>query len=88
MQLDYMLDFPKEPVYRECCMKIPKVIEVHCDIEWLLKAKNNIYGRHQAGRVWNKFLLGELTRSAVGFRQSNVDECVFYQGLKHVYTVQ
>ncbi|KAI2507905.1 hypothetical protein MHU86_6563 [Fragilaria crotonensis] len=39
----------------------------------------NIYGQKQAGRVWNKFLVDKLIND-LGFKQSKVDECVFYRG--------
>ena len=35
------------------------------------------YGQKQGGRVWNKYLIGRLKK--FGFKQSNVDECVFYK---------
>ena len=60
-------------------MKITKGIEVHSDTDWVLNVKNNIHKQRQAGRLWNKFLVGKLTSSADGFRQSKIDECVFYQ---------
>jgi hypothetical protein len=44
----------------------------HC-----LKLKKNLYGQKQAGRVWNRFLHKGL--SDLGFEQSKVDECVYYQ---------
>ena len=65
MQFDYVLAFTQATVDRDCCMKIPKVIEVQIDTEWVLKFKKSIYRQRQAGRVWNKFLVGKLTSSAV-----------------------
>ena len=32
----------------------------------------------QAGRVWNQHLVERLLR--IGFKQSQYDECLFYQG--------
>jgi abortive infection bacteriophage resistance protein len=45
-----------------------------------LKIKRNIYAQKQAGRVWNKHLVTKLTSKQVGFKQSKVNECVFYRG--------
>ena len=78
MQLDYVLAFTQLPVKRECYMNITKVVKVHSDAEWLLKAKHNIYSKRQAVRVWNKLLVEKSTSSEVGFRQIKVYECVFY----------
>jgi hypothetical protein len=47
--------------------------------DYVLKLHCNIYGQKQAGRVWNQFLVSKLVKE-LGFRQSTVDECVFYRG--------
>jgi hypothetical protein len=41
--------------------------------------KKNLYGSHQAGRVWNQRLVNGLVNT-LKFKQSVVDERVFYQG--------
>ena len=79
MQIDYVLHFPQQPAKRECYTNIPKGIEVKSYIQWLIESKNNIYGQYQAGRVWNTFLVEKLTSSELGFRQSNIDVCMFYR---------
>ena len=61
-------------------MKITTVIELQSDTKWVIKAKNNIYGQPQAGRVWNKFLVEKLNNPEVGFRKSKIYECVLYRG--------
>jgi len=43
---------------------------------YVLHLKQNLYGMKQAGRVWNKHLVGGLVK--LGFVQSAVDECVLY----------
>ena len=55
-------------------MNTRKVIKVNSDTEWVLKVKINIYGKRQAGRVWNKLPVEKLTSSVVGFRRRNIDE--------------
>jgi hypothetical protein len=44
-----------------------------------LQLHGNIYGQKQAGRVWFKHLTKRLIKE-VGFKQSKVDECIFYKG--------
>ena len=39
----------------------------------------NVYGQKNAGRVWNKYLVDKLV-NVLKFKQSTVDECVFYRG--------
>ena len=80
-QLDYVLAFPQAPVERELYMEVPKgfVIEDGKSEDYLLKIKRNIYGQKQAGRVWNRYLVNKLTKE-LGFKQSSVDECLFYRG--------
>jgi Reverse transcriptase (RNA-dependent DNA polymerase) len=78
-QLDYVLAFPQAPAEREMYMKIPKGIRVDSDVEYVLKVEKNLYGQKQAGRVWNRHLVQKLIQN-VGFRQSEIDECLFYKG--------
>ena len=61
-------------------MNIQKVIEVQSDTKWVLKVNNNIYGKRQTCRVWNKFLVEKLNNPEVGFRKSKIYECVLYRG--------
>ena len=80
-QLDYVLAFPQAPVERELYMEVPKgfVIEDGRSEDYLLKIKRNIYGQKQAGLVWNRYLVDKLTKE-LGFKQSMIDECLFYRG--------
>ena len=57
IQIDYMIAFHREPVYRESYMNITKVIEVQRDTEWVRNVKKNIHGNCQSGIVWNKLLV-------------------------------
>jgi Reverse transcriptase (RNA-dependent DNA polymerase) len=47
--------------------------------DYVLNIHRNIHGQKQAGRVWNKYLTNKLTKE-LGFKQSKVDECVYYWG--------
>ena len=63
-------------------MKIPAGITFECDDDpkdYVLKIHCNIYGQKQAGRVWNQYLVSKLVKK-LGFKQSKIDECVFYRG--------
>ena len=79
-QIDYVLAFPQAPVERDIYMEIPKGFDLEGmdKTEYVLKIHRNIYGQKQAGRVWNKYLTNKLINK-VGFKQSKVDECVFYK---------
>ena len=80
-QLDYVLAFPQAPVEKELYMKIPKGFKMNIPAgeEHVLKVHRNIYGQKQAGRVWNQYLVDKLVNE-LHFKQSKVDECVFYRG--------
>ena len=60
-------------------MGIPKGFDVDKgeNVIYALKLKANVYIQKQAGRVWNKYLVFKLIK--VGFKQSEIDECVFYK---------
>ena len=45
--------------------------------EYVFNIKKNTYGQKQEGRVWNNNLCANLEK--VGFKQSIIDECVFYK---------
>ena len=79
-QIDYVLAFPQAPVEKEIYMHVPKGFEIPGDdtSKYVLKLNRNVYGQKQAGRVWNKYLEEKLIKQ-VGFKQSKVDECVFYK---------
>ena len=78
--MDYILAFIQALINSYCHIKFPNFIEIHSNREWVIKANKNIYGKCQAGIVWNKYLVEKLASSELGFRQSKVDECVFYWG--------
>jgi hypothetical protein len=66
-------------------MVIPCGFEVEGDNskDCVLQIHRNIYGQKQAGRIWNKYLVDKLVNK-LKFRQSRIDECVFYRG-KTIY---
>ncbi|KAI2512019.1 hypothetical protein MHU86_2307 [Fragilaria crotonensis] len=81
-QIDFVQAFAQAPVERTLYMKIPAGIDLEDGTnpnDYVLEIHRNIYGQKQAGRVWNKFLVRKLI-DELGFKQSKVDECVFYRG--------
>lgn len=63
-------------------MKVPAGVKLEDGSDtrdYVLQIHRNIYGQKQAGRVWNKFIVSKLV-GELGFKQSKVDECVFYRG--------
>lgn len=79
-QVDFVSAFPQADV--ECTMyvDIPKGYQVpngH-NKDYCLKLLKNLYGKKQAGRVWNKHLHKHLISR--GFSQSKVDECIYTKG--------
>jgi hypothetical protein len=81
-QIDFVQAFAQAPVEKTLYMRVPAgvVIEGGGDPkEYVLQIHRNIYGQKQAGRVWNQYLVKKLVKE-LGFKQSKVDECVFYRG--------
>jgi hypothetical protein len=86
-QIDFVLAYTQAEVeHDEMFMKIPKGFDIQGNTaeEYVLKLNKNLYGQKQAGRVWNKHLVSKLKE--IGFKQSQVDECVFYRG-KCIYVL-
>ena len=87
-QIDYVLAYTQADAETDnLYMKVPKGFEIPGDDPnnpYVLKIRKNIYGQKQAGRVWNKHLVRKL--KSVGFKQSAIDECVFYRG-KSIYVL-
>ena len=87
-QIDYVQAFAQAPVEKTLYMKIPAGIELEDGADprdYVLMIHRNIYGQKQAGRVWNQYLVEKLLNE-LGFKQSKVDECVFYRG-KTIYVL-
>jgi hypothetical protein len=81
-QIDFIQAFAQAPVEKTLYMRIPAGVELEDGSnpkDFVLKIHRDIYGKKQAGRVWNQYLVRKLV-SDLGFQQSAVDECVFYRG--------
>jgi len=80
-QIDYVLAFPQAPLDEPLYMNIPRGVQIG-DADpstHVLKLHKNIYGTKFASRKWNRYLTKKLIEE-VGFKQSDVDECLFYRG--------
>ena len=79
-QVDFIMAYPQAPIEMDMYMELPMGINTTLgdSKDYVLKLLQNIYGQKQAGRVWNQYLVQKLL--SIGFKQSLVDECVFYRG--------
>ena len=80
-QIDFVQAFAQAPIEKTLCMKIPagnEIADGSDPRDYVLEIHRNIYGQKQAGRVWNRYLMGKLV-GELDFRQSAGDECVFYR---------
>ena len=76
-QIDYVQAFPQAPLEDEVYMELPKgcMSESEGAGQFVLRLRKNLYGLRQAAMNWFEHLkAGLLTR---GFRQSEVDPCLF-----------
>lgn len=75
-----MLVFPQAKIEVDMYMKLPKGVKMaHGNSRThVLKMFKNLYGKKQAGRVWNIHLKEKLLK--IGLTQSRFDECSFYRG--------
>ena len=80
-QIDYVQAFPQAPVEKDLYLKVPTGFDIEGGNkdDYALKLHRNVYGQKQAGKVWYKFLTKKLIKQ-VGFKQSKIDECLFYRG--------
>ena len=86
-QIDYVAAYPQAKAERDdLYMQVPKGFDVSGKDpkDYALKLERNLYGQKQAGRVWYQHLRSKLL--SIGFKKSNVDECVFYKG-KSIYVL-
>lgn len=85
-QIDYVHAFPQAQIDREIYMKIPEGFDLGegtDPTDYVLHIHRKIYGKKDSGSVWNQYLIEKLIKE-VGFKQSKIDECMFYKG-KTIY---
>eukprot|EP00957_Ditylum_brightwellii_P103940 7919757-Ditylum_brightwellii.AAC.1 len=78
-QVDFIAVYPQAPIEYDIWMQLTSGIKtkVGNSNTHLLKLGENLYRQKQAGQVWNQYLTQKLL--AIGFKESKVDECVFYR---------
>ncbi len=77
-QVDFVMAYPQAPIEMDVYMELPPGIDTTLgdSKDFVLLLLNNLYGKKQAGRVWNQ----NLVDKHIGFKQSLVDECMLYRG--------
>ncbi len=72
--------YPQAPIKMDMYMELPQGINIENgnSKNHVLKLLANLYGQKQAGWVWNGYLVNKLQE--INFKQSLIDECVFYRG--------
>jgi hypothetical protein len=77
-QVDFVMAYPQAPIEMDMHMELPTGIHTkHGNSkDHVLKLLPNIYGRKQAGCMWNNYLITKLQE--INFKQSLINHCVFY----------
>ena len=77
--IDFVLAYPQADMKSNVFMRLPFGFKVDKPGKWLLQLVKNVYGLCDAGRTWALHLKqGLLDR---GFKQSEVDPCLFFKGI-------
>jgi histone deacetylase 1/2 len=86
-QIDFVQAYPQAPIEFDMYMELPKGVEMADGSRktHVLKLLKNLYGQKQAGRVWNLHLIKGLSK--IGFRQSEIDECVSFYRDQTIFVV-
>ena len=79
-QIDFIMAYAQAPIKMDMYMESPQDIQTNHgnSKDQVIKLLCNIYGQKQTGQVWNHHLMAKLLE--IGFTQSLIDDCVFYQG--------
>jgi hypothetical protein len=77
-QVDFVMAYLHAPIENDIYMDLPQGIKTTAgeSNNHVLKLLKNIYGQKEAGRVWNSYLVEEL--SSINFKPSLIDDCVFF----------
>ena len=80
-QVDFVLAYPQAEIEFDLYMDLPKGIQMANGKHGthVLKLLKNLYGQKQAGRTFYLHLVDGLVNK-MNFKQSDIDECVFYRG--------
>ncbi len=79
-QVDFVMAYPQATIEIDMYMEITQGIHLKNgnSKDHLLKLLANLYSQKQAGCVWNSYLVNKLLE--IEFKQSMIDDCVFYRG--------
>jgi hypothetical protein len=71
--------YPQAPIEMDMYMELPTGIHTKhgSSKDHVLKLFANIYGKKQAGHIWNSYLVTKLRE--INFKQSLIDDCAFYR---------
>lgn len=80
--IDFVLAFPQDPLGIEIFARLPQgfaPLDGEDRHYTVLLIKKNLYGLKDAGLKWFEFLKKGLEEDKRGFKQSQVDPCVFFK---------
>ena len=77
-QVDFVLAYPQADIEYDMHMKLPYGIELRDKTQkYCLRLKKNLYGQKNAGRTFYLYMVDGLLK--LGYKQSSIDECIFYR---------
>ena len=78
-QVDFIQAYPQAPIEYDLYMELPNGFNTKEGDSGthVFQTLNNLYIKNKAGQVWNHHLNDALCQ--LGFKQSAVDECVWYK---------
>ena len=77
--IDFVLAFPQATLEEDVFMELPAGVEYPGGSrkQYVLKLDKNLYGLKSAAHNWFQMLSNGLQKDELGFKQSEVDPCVF-----------
>ena len=80
--IDFTLAFPQAEVECEIFMELPPGFKIQGQDDYILKLVKNLYGLKNASKQWFNLIKDNLTNEkpdGLGFKQSDIDPCLFYR---------
>ena len=76
-----MLAFPQAKLEEDIFMDFPAGVEYPASTkkQFVLKLDKNLYGLKNLAHNWFEILSAGLQDSEIGFKQSEIDPCVFFK---------
>ncbi len=77
--MDFGRVYPQAPIKMDIYMELPQGIQTKQgnSKDYILKLEKNIYGKKQAGCIWNSYLVDKLM--STDFTTLLIDDCVFFR---------